>query len=689
MAVRIGVDSGGTFTDVCGFDEVSGEFRIGKVSSTPLDPSVGIANGVDEILRTIGRSADEVGFLGHGTTVGTNALIQLKGPSTALITTEGFRDLLEIGRQKRPSLYDLQADKPVLLVPRDQRMEVPERLKHDGSVLEALDLERLKDVVNSIKESGAKAVAVCFLYSFINSEHEVAVKELLARELPDVFVSISSDVAPEFREYERMSTVVVNAYLGPTMKTYIDRLRVRLSDLGVKISPKLTQSNGGVISFEAASNYPVRTVLSGPSTGVVSAQRIAQMINLDDIITFDMGGTSSDVSLMKNGVCNLRGHAMVHGYPLKVPMLDIHTVGAGGGSIAYVDEGGLMKVGPESAGAFPGPVCYGNGNTDPTVTDANVVLQILSPEGFLDGKLQLHRDKSVAAIEVLANKLGIGVMEAAQGIISVATVNMAKAIRVVSTQKGYDPREYAMMAFGGAGPLHAVRLARELDIKKVIVPPYPGVLCAMGLLLTDLRTDFMVTRIASLADCELGELQRLFRGLLQEADAWFVQENIQHEDQSTELIVDMRYAGQNYELPVPVANNRLDDEALAHLKLSFLEAHQQQYGFSVDEPIQLVTYRVVAIGKAKQIRLPEYAVEGKSAEAALTGKRDIWYLETKDWQSTPIYNRSLLKAGNRLAGPAVIEQMDTTTFILPGMEVKVDPFLNLIIEDTGNRHAAT
>jgi N-methylhydantoinase A len=400
MTWRIGVDSGGTFTDVCLFDDETGRLEIWKVSSTPDDPSRGIATGVEEGLDTVGASAGEVSFLGHGTTVATNALIELKGVKTGLIVTDGFRDLLEIGRQKRPSLYDMTADKPEVLVSRDLRIEVPERLRADGSVDAPLDEEAVRAAIRRLNEAEVKAIAVCFIYGFLNTAHEARVVELIREEFPGVFVSVSHEVAPEFREYERMSTAVVNGYLGPVMRRYIDRLQQRLKDLGLQVTP---QSNGGVIGFETAARLPVRTVLSGPSTGVVAAQAIGRMAGYENLITFDVGGTSSDVALLQGGVCKLTGEASVHGYPIKAPMLDIHTVGAGGGSIAYVDSGGLLKVGPRSAGADPGPVCYGRGNTEATVTDANIVLQTLNPVEILGGRMKVRRDLAVDAVQRLAD----------------------------------------------------------------------------------------------------------------------------------------------------------------------------------------------------------------------------------------------------------------------------------------------
>ena len=415
MTWRIGVDSGGTFTDVCLFEEESGRVEVWKVSSTPDDPSRGIAQGVAEGVGRVGVSAGDVGYFGHGTTVGTNALIQHRGVKTGLITTDGFRDLLEIGRQKRPDLYDLQADKPPVLVARNLRLEIPERVRADGTVETALDEQALREAVRVLRDAGVEAIAVCFLYGFVRPAHEETARRIVAEEFPGIFACTGHEVAPEFREYERMSTAVVNAYLGPVMQGYISRLADRLAQLGLTVPPHLTQSNGGVIGFEQAARLPVRTVLSGPSTGVVAAQAVGRMAGIENLITFDMGGTSTDVALLAGGVCRLASEAVVHGYPIKAPMLDIHTVGAGGGSIAYVDSGGLLKVGPRSAGAFPGPVCYGHGNTEPAVTDANVVLQTLNPVSLLAGRMNVRQDLAKQAIGRLADRLGLDVMATGAG----------------------------------------------------------------------------------------------------------------------------------------------------------------------------------------------------------------------------------------------------------------------------------
>ncbi len=683
---RVGVDSGGTFTDVCLFNETDGRIEVWKVSSTPDDPSRGIAQGVEEGMRLVVPDAGDnpaaaVAYFGHGTTVATNALIQHRGVKTGLVTTDGFRDMLEIGRQKRPDLYDMQADKPPTLVARDLRHEVPERVRHDGTIETALDEDAVRRAGKALKEAGVKAIAVSFLYGFIRPEHEKRAVEILHEEHPDAFISAGHDIAPEFREYERLSTVVLNAYLGPVMRSYINRLTPRLEALGMTATPHLTQSNGGVIGFSAAADMPVRTVLSGPSTGVVGAQAIGALAGFPDLITFDMGGTSTDVALLQGGICKMTSEAVVHGYPIKAPMLDIHTVGAGGGSIAFVDAGGLLKVGPRSCGADPGPVCYNRGSTEPATTDANVVLQTLNPEYLLGGRMAVRQDLAKDSIGRLATQLGLGVMETAQGIISVVTANMARAIRVISIQRGHDPRDYTLMAFGGAGPLHAARLARELDMKRVLVPRNPGILCAMGLLLTDLRADFAATRLMPLAASSAPDVSAAFAVLTERAEAWFAHEEIPADKQRLTRTADMRYAGQNYELAVTVPDGDVTPSVLDGLAVDFAEAHRQRYGFVAEgEAVQLVTLRLEATGVVRKAELRAYPMEAPDASAAIIGSRKVWFPEAGDFMETPIYSRDLLKPGNFFTGPAIVEQMDTTTVVLPGMEARVDAYLNLIME---------
>ena len=558
MSWRVGVDSGGTYTDVCLFDEEGGDVAVWKVSSTPDDPSRGIAQGVDEGMRLVAPDAGErpaapVSYFGHGTTVATNALIQHKGVRTGLLTTEGFRDLLEIGRQKRPDLYDLFVDKPPTLVSRDLRLEAPERIRHTGEVETPLNAEAVRAAGRKFREEGVRSIAVCFLYSFVRPDHEQQAKRILQEECPDAFICASHEIAPEFREFERLSTAVLNAYLGPVMRGYIERLAPRLQALGMAANPHMTQSNGGVIGFEAAAALPVRTILSGPSTGVVGAQAVGRVAGFTDIITFDMGGTSTDVALLKGGQPRLASEAIVHGYPLKAPMIGIHTVGPGGGSIAHVDSGGLLKFGPSSAGADPGPVCYGRGNREPTVTDANIVLQTLDPTHLLGGRMAVRQDLAKEAIGRLARKLGLGLMETAQGILSVVTANMARAIRVISVQRGHDPRDYTMMAFAAParftrrGSRASSRSARARaaqsgqSLRHGPPPDRPARHCLDPLMPLEAGSAPAIER--AFAALQRGPRTGRARG---------------HSAANRRLnrTVDMRYTGQNYKLAVPMPEPR-------------------------------------------------------------------------------------------------------------------------------------
>jgi N-methylhydantoinase A len=679
---RVGVDSGGTFTDVCLVAEAGGAVHVWKVPSTPDDPSRAIADGLVEALRTtVGDAASAVSYFGHGTTVATNTLIQHRGASTGLITTAGFRDLAEIGRQRRPHLYDLQADKAPVLVPRGLRREVPERLRHDGRVEQPLDEAEVRAAVRALKAAGARAIAVCFLYSYVDGAHERRTRAIVEEEFPEAFVTCSHEVAPEFREYERLSTVLVNAYLGPVMAGYLAGLGPRLRAVGVAVPPHITQSNGGVMSFDTARREPVRTVLSGPATGVVGGLEVGRRAGYRDLITFDMGGTSTDVSLIEAGRPKLAGELEVHGYPLKTPALDIHTVGAGGGSIAHVDAGGLLKVGPRSAGAVPGPVCYGLGNDEPTVTDANVVLGTLHPRHLLGGRMTIDHDRARAAIAALAGKLGLDDMATAQGILSVVTATMAKAIRVISVQRGHDPRDYTLVAFGGAGPLHAARLARELEIPRVLVPRHPGILCALGLLLSDLKTNYAQTRPVPLAPGSLADMLATFEELERRAEAWFEREGIAPVDRTRRRTVDMRYAGQNYELPVVFPDEPAGPALLEALVVGFERAHEQLYGYvAKEEPIQAVTFRLEAVGAVRRAELATHPAAASDVDTARTGHRDVWLVETGGSISCPVYARERLGPGHRIAGPAVVEQMDATTLLLPGQTATVDAWLNLIVE---------
>ncbi|AHF79175.1 N-methylhydantoinase A (ATP-hydrolyzing) (plasmid) [Sodalis praecaptivus] len=684
--VRIGVDSGGTFTDICLYDEAERSMNVWKVRSTPDDPSIGITEGIAQGIASLGLPQNEtlqVTYLGHGTTVATNALIVGRGAQTGVITTQGFRDVIELRRQKRDALYDVQTEKPRVLARRHQRLEVRERVLFNGSIMTPLNEDDVRQAARKLYADGITAIAVCCLFSYLEPRHELRIREIVAEEIPGAFISVSHEVNPEFREYERFSTTVVNAYLGPIMKRYLQQLQPRLNAIGITALPHLTQSNGGVISSETAQQFPARTVLSGPAAGVMGASTLATLAGIGDVITFDMGGTSTDVSLIANGKPRMANESQAHGYPLKLPMLDIHAVGAGGGSIAAIDAGGLLQVGPQSAAADPGPICYGMGNEDqPTVTDANVVLQVQNPTHLLDGRLAIDREKAQAAIARLGDRLGMDAMTAAQGIISVVVSNMAKAIRVISVERGYDPRDYTLFGFGGAGPIHAARLARALDMPRVVIPQHPGILCAIGLMLIDLRTHFAISRRLTLEKQSAPAIAGFFSELAQRAEAWFDQERIPQDSRVTARAVDLRYGGQGYELTIPCPDGAIDAAAIAALESEFARQHQLQYGYvAKGEPVHLTTLRLEVIGRVPKAELRPAAPATAPVSSAVRGEREVWLPETNGFTRCPVYDRARLGAGHRLTGPAIIEQMDSTTLILPGQKVAIDPFLNIIIEE--------
>jgi N-methylhydantoinase A len=677
---RLGVDVGGTFTDLAVWDVTRGRPAVFKLPSVPSNPAEGILEGIRAILARESLAAADLEFVAHGTTVATNALLEKKGARTAVLTTRGFRDLLEIARQKRPDLYDLQADKPGPLVSRDLRLEVGERLRPDGTVLEKLRLDDVREALDRLAGNDVAAIAVCFLYSFLDPSHERLAADEIRTRLPGAYLSLSSDVSPEFREYERLSTTVLNAYLGPTISRYVRRFGEEVRKLGVPGAPFINQSNGGIISIAAAAEQPVRTLLSGPSAGVMGAAWVARAAGVagrpdaPGLITFDMGGTSTDVARVEGGAPVIASERTVDGYPVRIPTLEIESVGAGGGSLASVDSGGALKVGPESAGAMPGPACYGRGGTRPTVTDANVVLGRLPASHLLDGGMALHADRAAAAMDTLASALGVSRVEAARGVLSVVQTNMLGAIRVVSVRKGYDPRGYTMVAFGGAGPLHAAALARDLGIRRVLVPPAPGILCALGLLVEPLRLDLVRTRVQALDTAELGHA---FDGLETEARAWLDREGVPPAQRTLERAFDMRYLGQNFELRVPEPPG--GDSAA--LREAFFREHERVYGyFAGDEPVQIVNLRLTALGAPPPLAMPPLApARAADPREAQAGEREVWFDETAGFTRTPVYRRERLLAGHGLPGPAVVEQMDSTTIVLPGQTATVDAYGNLMI----------
>ncbi|MGH7353211.1 MAG: hydantoinase/oxoprolinase family protein [Candidatus Rokuibacteriota bacterium] len=673
MAWRVGVDVGGTFTDLAAIDEAGGAVRLAKVPTTPADQSAGVAAGLETLLHREGVSPAAVTYLGHGTTVCINAVLERKGARTGLVTSQGMRDLLELRRQIRDDLYDLQADKPEPVVPRDLRREVPERTRADGRVATALDLEAARAAVAALVGEGVGALAICFLHSYVNPVPEQAVAELVRREFPDLYLSVSSDVLPEFREFERLSTTVMNAYVGPVMARYLGRFEERVAALGLGARPLILQSNGGVATVSQVRERPVYTIASGPSAGVTGAAYLASRAGHVRIITFDMGGTSTDVSVVEQGTPVTATEKAYHGYPVKAAMVDVDSIGAGGGSLAWIDRGGFLRVGPQSAGADPGPAAYARGGESPTVTDANLVLGRLDPDYFLGGAMRLDRDRAMQATERdLARPLGLSVSDAALGVVKIVDASMAAAIRLATVERGRDPRQFTLVAFGGAGPMHAAAVARLLGIPRVLVPPSPGVLSALGLLVADVRTELSRTALRRTDRTTPAELAAIFADLESRASEWARRGGLPGEQIILSRSVEMRYARQNHELAVEVGR-RLTPADLAR---RFHRCHRQAFGYaSTEEPIELVTFRLAV---TLPVARPAIAASPEPGDPR-RGSRPVYFESTKGFVQTPVLERVRLAPGFLLAGPAVIEQMDCTTVIEPGQTVSVDGHGNLAI----------
>lgn len=689
---RVGIDVGGTFTDVTLMDSETGKYYTYKLSSTLNDQSEAIANGTQETLALYGVPVEEIEYFGHGTTVATNMIIERKGAKTALITTRGFRDLLEIGRQLRPSLYNIMEDKPEMLVRRSLRTEISERTLADGTILNPVDKAEVVELLRELKAQGVESLAICFLFSFLNSTNEKLVEECVREIWPEVYCSASSTILPEFREFERLSTTVINSYLGPRMQLYIKNLQKRIREVGVIVEPYITQSNGGVMSISSTVQTPVQTALSGPSAGVMGAIYVAGVAGYQDIITYDMGGTSTDVSMVRDGIAEYTTKRKVCGLPSGVPMIDVHAVGAGGGSIAYIDNAGALKVGPESAGANPGPAAYGLGNTQPVVTDANLVLGRINPHYVLGGRLKINSDLSRRAVrEKIADPMGLSVEEAAQGVISVANSNMARAIRVITVEKGYNPSDYILVAYGGAGPLHAVHLAREMGIGTVLIPPAPGALCALGLLTADIKKGYVRTALTAFDKATPELLDSFILPLMEQGDGWLASEKVAPERRCFHNIAEMRYVGQNYELQVEIPSRRLTGEDVEKMREDFFKSHEQNYGYyNPHAPVQFVNFRVEAIGQVIKPNLAELKTMMDDPSAALIDTRDVYFAETGSIPC-PVYDRSKFGRSERVNGPCIVEQMDSTTVIPPGAWFKVDSHGNLIVsvftdqQDEGGR----
>jgi N-methylhydantoinase A len=670
--MKIGIDIGGTFTDFVIFDEKSGEFRTFKRLSTPADPSESVLKGLEE-LRSQQADALDAGeeelAIVHGSTVATNALLERKGAVTALVTTRGFRDVLAIGRQVRSDIYDFFSDRPAPLIPAERRLEVSERVDHNGRALVPLQADELPRLVEALQALGVESVAVSLLFSFLHPEHEQAIAEHL--RAAGFFVSPSHEILPEFREYERTSTTVINAYVSPIMDRYLGRLERELGADDFRIM----QSNGGSIHAQQARSQAVRSILSGPAGGVVGAQFVAAAAGFDQIITFDMGGTSTDVSLCA-GEIQVTSEGEVGGLPIRIPLIDIHTVGSGGGSIAAVDAGGALRVGPESAGADPGPVCYGQGGTAPTVTDANLILGRLAPDYFLGGRMGLAVDDARQALARLAQALGLKprpgldlAQTAALGVIQVTDAHMERALRVISVERGYDPGDFTLVSFGGAGGLHACNLARALGIPRVLIPPAASVLSAFGMLTADVIKDYVQTVMLA-GDTAYEQLARLIAPLAERGAAEIEAEGVSPERISLHRQLDIRYAGQSYELTVPLTPNLVQD---------FHAAHHRAYGHSDPAaPIEIVNLRLKAVGAVTRPALPAGEAGGADPGQALLARRPL--VTEEGLMDAPFYRGEKLRPGHRITGPAVIVQSDTTILLGAGDVAEGDGRFNLVVE---------
>lgn len=681
---RVTVDTGGTFSDFVFFNEDTGEISITKLPSTPREPFQAVLNGVKELLER-GVAAGDVSFFCHGTTVGTNALLEEKGAKTGLLVTQGFRGIYEVMEQTRgygPATYDLFFEKPRLLAPPFYTEEIPERVDFRGNVLKPLDVETARQAIRRLKKKGAQSVAVCFLFSFLNPDHELKIKELFAEEFPEARLSLSYEVLPQIREFYRMSTTIINAYIQPVMANYLGSLEKRMREMGIN-TPKLyiMQSNGGVSTFAGSAKKPVATVLSGPAGGVIASMGTCERVGINNIITFDMGGTSCDVALIHQGNPVITTQGKINLRPIALPMLDIHTVSAGGGTIARLDAVGGLQVGPDSAGADPGPVCYDRGGENITITDANMVIGVLDPDHFLGGRMKLNKPKAERLLEErIAKPLTMHLMEAAHGVLDIINVKMEEAIKAVSSQRGYDIRDFTLVAFGGGGPMHAGRMALDLGIPSVLIPLTPGVHSALGLLMSDVKHDYVRSKLVGLDDLDLDEINPMFGQLIEQAKADLHGEGFRDSEIKMDPYLDLRYAGQGYELTVPCPMPPLSKDDLALMRARFDTVHEQNSGHKAEtEPVELVSLRLISLGMVPQAKLSPGRVSGRRVEEAMTGTRRVFFGNEHGMLNTQVYSRDALEPGHRLSGPAIVEQLDTTTVIHPEQEVTVDDYRNLIM----------
>lgn len=667
---RLAIDVGGTFTDVFVFDERTGKVSVTKTSSTPSNPERGILDGIEKAQL----NGEDIKVFSHGTTVGTNALIERKLPKTALITTKGFRDVPEIRRGTKEDLWDTYKDTAKPYIQRRDRFEVSERTDYEGNIITDIDEEEVRLLARKLKKRDTESIAICFINAYVNGENEVKVKKIIQEELPDVYVCISSEVLPEIFEHERMSTTMINAVLGPIMSKYINKLEGEMKQKGYEGDILVLHSGGGVMTSGTVPRYAARLASSGIAAGAIASKHIAKLCGFNNAIGLDMGGTSTDISLMYDGDIRItKDWSIEYGYPIGFPSIEILTIGAGGGSLAWVDEGGSLRNGPQSAGADPGPACYQRGGTEATNSDANLVLGRLGVD-LLDGTMKLDKDKARQAVEKIANQFNYSIEEAANAIIQVANANMCDALRLISVRRGYDPRDFALVAFGGAGPLHGAHLAKDMDIPTIIVPPYPGVAAAMGCLLVDVRHDISKTYVKNVVDVSIEELEDEFNGMEKEAVQLLEEEGVGNDQSTLVRYLDMRYKGQWRSLAIPVSEKL---QSLNEVVEAFHQEHEREFAFSDRQQlIEIFGLRVTAIGTVPKPEFPKYGPSG-NLEDAVKEVREV-YFDGK-FIPTKVYHREKIPVFSEIQGPAIIDQLDTTTVIPPDFTAKVDVYKNLII----------
>ena len=678
---RLSADVGGTFTDVAAFDEPTGRLQLGKTLTTPSRLVTGIDTGVGKA----GADFAAAKLFLHGTTVAINTILERTGACSALLTTQGFRDIYEIGRVNRPESYNLFFRKHVPLIDRDMRFEIRERMDAEGRVLIPLDEDEVRAVAGEAVKRGAKAIAILFLHSYRNSDHERRAKRVVEEAFPDLFVTASHELSQEYREYERTSTAAANAYVGPRVRRYLSEMDGHLKETGFGGSFLIVQSTGGLFDIDEARSSCIRMLESGPAAGVIGSKTLCVNIGLQNAIAFDMGGTTAKAGVIHNGEVLMTGAALIGGYatglPLQIPMIDIQEVGTGGGSIARIEAGGALRVGPESAGAQPGPVCYGQGGSEPTVTDCNLVLGRLAPDRFLGGEMQLDLDSARKAIDAkIAKPLGLDALGAADGILRIAATKMSHMVRWVTTERGLDAADFALIAYGGAGPLHAAMIARELRIGRVVIPHAPGHFSAYGMLFADLRRDFVNTWFKPLAEASFDDMEALFATMEKQG----AEDIARGRDATAGLMIqrgaDMRYVGQEHAVTVDIPLDLFKTQDRDGIKKRFDAVHETRYGYAAaQEKAEIVSLRSATIGMMPKPPFDRLKSGASGPDAAFRGKRPV-YFSGEGMVATPTYDRTLLEAGNRIAGPALIEEHASTTVVHPKDVLEVDAFGNLLIE---------